>query len=171
MALYPTGIGRRHGPFWLGGVLTGAAFARLAAMLQFLKAIVVLGLVVTMIASFLGAFLPQTSQAGLAVVIPAAIGAIILASAVVIVVRAAVLTAARRHTGWVRSVTGPNGRYLFFVLLLGWTGGMLLMPVFAQAWEPGLNGAPSPALGGLAFMGLLVGVFLWMGFVWSVISE
>jgi len=149
----------------------GSPFARLAAMLKLVKNLVLLGFVITMIFCFLGAFLPQTSQAGVIIVVTAAIGAIILASLVILVVFAAELVPSRRYTSWVRSITGPNGRYLFLVLLLAWTGGMLFMPVFAQAWIPGLNGAPSPALGGLALAGLLLGVFLFLGFIWSVIGE
>jgi hypothetical protein len=140
-------------------------------MLNALKGLVLLGFVVTMIFCFLGAFLPKTSQAGVIIVVTAAISAIILASVVILVVFSAELVPSRRYTGWVKAITGPNGRYLFFFLLLAWTGAMLFMPVFAQAWIPGLNGAPSPALGGLALAGLLVGVFLFLGFVWSVIGE
>ena len=140
-------------------------------MLNALKSIVLLGLVVTMIFCFMGAFLPQTSQAGLPTVLAAVTGAIVLASVVVLIVLAVDLVPSRRYTSWAKSITGPNGRYLFLFLLLGWSGAMLLMPVFAQAWVPGLNGAPSPALGGLALVGLLAGVFLFLGFVWSVIGE
>ncbi len=140
-------------------------------MLQALKAIVVLGLVVTIIASVLGAFIPQIPPGQAITVVSALVGGIILATIVVLLAMSAELVPSRRYTGWVRSITGPNGRYLFFVLLLAWTGAMLFMPVLAQVVQPGLNGAPSPALGGLAFVGLLAGVFLFMGFVWSVISE
>jgi hypothetical protein len=73
-----------------------------------------------------------------------------------------VLTAARRHTGWVDSITGPNGRWLFLILIVVWGAAMALLA---------LAGAGPLQSGALAFIGLLAGVFLFMGFIWSVIGE
>ena len=36
----------------------------------------------------------------------------------------AALVLETRFTGWVRSIMGPNGRYLFIVLLVAWVIGM-----------------------------------------------
>ena len=68
----------------------------------------------------------------------------------------------RRHTGWVRSITGPNGRWLFVVLLLVWGAGMAFLA--SQNLGPQQAGAP-------ALVGLFAGIFLFMGFIWSVIGE
>ena len=68
----------------------------------------------------------------------------------------------RRHTGWVRSIIGPNGRWLFLVLLLVWGAGMAFLA--SQNLGPQQAGAP-------ALVGLFVGIFLFMGFIWSVIGE
>lgn len=68
----------------------------------------------------------------------------------------------RRHTGWVRSIIGPNGRWLFVVLLLVWGVGMAFLA--SQNLGPQQAGAP-------ALVGLFVGIFVFMGFIWSVIGE
>jgi hypothetical protein len=89
---------------------------------------------------------------------------IVLVASVVTVVLIAkpVLTATRRYTGWVETVTGPNGRWLFVILIVLWGASMAALALIG----------PAPLEGGaLAFIGLLVGVFLFMGFIWSVIGE
>jgi hypothetical protein len=68
----------------------------------------------------------------------------------------------RRYTGWVRSITGPSGRWLFLVLLLIWGGGM----AFLASLGLGPQDAGAPAL-----VGLFAGIFLFMGFIWAVIGE
>jgi hypothetical protein len=68
----------------------------------------------------------------------------------------------RRYVGWVRTVTGPNGRWLFLVLLLGW--GAVMAVLASMNLGPQQAGAP-------AFLLLFVGIFLFMGFIWSVIGE
>jgi hypothetical protein len=88
---------------------------------------------------------------------------VLVASAVTVVLIAKpVLTATRRYTGWVETVTGPNGRWLFVILIVLWGASMAALALIG----------PAPLEGGaLAFIGLLVGVFLFMGFIWSVIGE
>ena len=89
---------------------------------------------------------------------------IVMAASIVTVVLIAkpVLTAGRRYTGWVESITGPNGRWLFLILIVLWGLAMAALALIG----------PAPLEGGaLAFIGLLVGVFLFMGFIWSVIGE
>lgn len=68
----------------------------------------------------------------------------------------------RRYVGWVRSVTGPNGRWLFLFLLLVWGA--------AMAFLASQNLGPQQA-GGPALIGLFAGIFLFMGFIWAVIGE
>ena len=68
----------------------------------------------------------------------------------------------RRYVGWTRSVTGPNGRWLFLVLLVAW--GVVMGFLATQNLGPQQAGAP-------AFVLLFVGIFLFMGFIWSVIGE
>ena len=89
-------------------------------------------------------------------------GAILLSVIMVWVFLKVALVPERRHTGWVRSVTGPNGRWLFLVLLLVWGAAMAFLA--AQGYGPQQVGAP-------ALVGLFVGIFLFMGFIWAVIGE
>ncbi|CAN5765867.1 hypothetical protein BH24CHL5_BH24CHL5_06040 [soil metagenome] len=94
---------------------------------------------------------------------PAAlIGSILLAALMVFILLRAALVPGQRHTGWVRSVTGPNGRWLFLILLVLWGG--------AMAFLASLNLGPQQT-GAPAFVGLFAGIFLFMGFIWSVIGE
>ena len=89
---------------------------------------------------------------------------LVLAAAIITVVLIAkpVLTAGRRYTGWVNTITGPNGRWLFLILIVIWGVAMAALALLG----------PTPLQGGaLAFIGLLAGVFLFMGFIWSVIGE
>ena len=72
------------------------------------------------------------------------------------------LTASRRETGWVHSITGPNGRWLMLILLVIWG---VAMAVLASSGMTSLQG------GAWAFIGLLAGTFLFMGFIWAVIGE
>ncbi len=72
------------------------------------------------------------------------------------------LVPSRRYTGWVRSITGPNGRWFFLLLIVLWVSGMAFLASLGLG--PQQIGAP-------AFMGLFVGIFLFMGFIWSVIGE
>lgn len=90
--------------------------------------------------------------------------AIVLGAAIVTVALIAkpILTAGRRYTGWVETVTGPNGRWFFLILIVLWGAAMAALALIG----------PTPLQGGaLAFVGLLAGVFLFMGFIWSVIGE
>ncbi len=72
------------------------------------------------------------------------------------------LVPSRRYTGWVRTLTSINTRWLFFLLILGWIGAMFLLA--SQGLGPQQMGAP-------ALLGLFAGIFLFMGFIWAVIGE
>jgi hypothetical protein len=93
--------------------------------------------------------------AGLLIVLVASIAAVVL-------IAKPILTAARRHTPWVETITGPNGKWLFLLLIVIWGAMMALLA---------LSGAGPLQGGALAFIGLLAGVFLFMGFIWAVIGE
>jgi hypothetical protein len=69
----------------------------------------------------------------------------------------------RRYTAWVRNlITSMNARYFFSLLLVLWVAGMGFLA---------LQNLPATVVGGLALIGLFVGIFIFMGFIWSVIGE
>jgi hypothetical protein len=74
-------------------------------------------------------------------------------------------TAADGRSRWTKRITGPNGKWLFGLLFLGWAVvfgvGLQLVPH---------EGANTP-YGGLGLIALFTGVFISMGFLWSVIGE
>jgi phosphoglycerol transferase MdoB-like AlkP superfamily enzyme len=92
----------------------------------------------------------------------ALIGSIALAALVSLIILAVALVPSRRYTGWAKSLTGPNGRWFFLLLILLWSGGMAFLASLGMG--PQQNGSP-------AFVGLLAGIFIFMGFIWSVIGE
>jgi hypothetical protein len=92
----------------------------------------------------------------------ALVGSIVLGAVMVWLFLKVALVSERRHTGWARSITGPNGRWMFLILLLLWGGAM----AFLAMLDLGPQQAGAPAL-----VGLFVGIFLFMGFIWSVIGE
>jgi hypothetical protein len=92
----------------------------------------------------------------------ALVGAILLATLMVWIIAKSALTPSRRYTGWVRSITGPNGRWLFLILLVLW--GLAMGYLASLGLGPQQAGAP-------ALVGLFIGIFLFMGFIWSVIGE
>jgi len=68
----------------------------------------------------------------------------------------------RRRTAWVEAITNVNAKYLFLGLIIVWA---LSMGFLAS------RGMEVNALGGWALMGLFAGIFIFMGFIWSVIGE
>ena len=92
----------------------------------------------------------------------ALIGSVGLATLVVAIILAVALVPSRRNTSWAGAITGPNGRWLFLLLIVAWSGAMLALS---------LAGLSELAGGAFAFLGLLAGVFIFMGFIWSVIGE
>lgn len=82
---------------------------------------------------------------------------------VVIFVKAAMSSDGRSR--WTRRITGPNGKWFFGLLFIGWAVvfGVALQLVPHQ-------GANSP-YGGLGLIALFSGFFISMGFIWSVIGE
>ncbi|CAN5815898.1 hypothetical protein BH24CHL6_BH24CHL6_03370 [soil metagenome] len=92
----------------------------------------------------------------------ALLGSIFLAALMMYIFVKVALVPERRFTGWARGITGPNGRWLFLILLLGWGAGMAFLASLGLG--PQQAGAP-------AFVGLFVGIFLFMGFIWAVVGE
>ena len=68
----------------------------------------------------------------------------------------------RRHAAGPDGITGPNGRWLFLILILAWIAAMAFLAS---------SGLPALAVGGIALVRLFVGFFLFMGFIWAVIGE
>jgi hypothetical protein len=90
------------------------------------------------------------------------IGSVGLATIMVLLILKVALVPTQRYTGWAKSITGPNGRWFFLILILLWIVSMGLLAY---------SGQPALVLGAFAFVGLLIGVFLFMGFIWAVIGE
>jgi hypothetical protein len=90
------------------------------------------------------------------------IGSVGLATILVVLMLRVALVPAQRYSGWAKSLTGPNGRWFFLFLILLW---IVFMSLLA------LSGQSALVVGAIAFLGLLTGVFLFMGFIWSVIGE
>lgn len=72
---------------------------------------------------------------------------------------------AEGSTSWQRRITGPNAKWLFGLLFVGWA---LLFGIGLQ-FVPH-EGANSP-YGGLGLIALFTGFFIMMGFLWAVIGE
>ncbi len=133
-------------------LLDSAAMERLQRV-GGIVAFLVLGVVVV---SLVGGFQTAIAQP-VALLLGIAMGALMVA----IFLRVA-LVPERRYTGWVRSITNRNARYLFGLLVLLWIGGM--------GFLASLN-LPANTVGGPALVGLFAGFFIFMGFIWAVISE
>jgi hypothetical protein len=89
------------------------------------------------------------------------IGSVLFAGILSIIMLRVALVPEQRYVGWARAIGGPNGRWFFLILILLWTVGMAFLASL------GLGGLQT---GALAFVGLLIGIFLFMGFIWSVIG-
>jgi hypothetical protein len=68
----------------------------------------------------------------------------------------------RRRTGWVEALTNVNTKYLFLVLIVAWA--------LAMGYLASLN-LEVNTVGVPALVGLFAGIFIFMGFIWSVIGE
>ena len=89
-------------------------------------------------------------------------GAVLLAVVISFILLRVALVPEQRYVGWVRMIGGPNGRWFFLILIIVWCAGMAFLASLGLG--PQQQGAP-------AFLGLLIGTFLFMGFIWSVIGE
>jgi hypothetical protein len=92
----------------------------------------------------------------------ALIGSIALGALMVLIILGVALVPSRRHTNWASMITGPNGRWFFLLLIVLWGTGMAFLASLGLG--PQQAGAP-------AMVGLFAGIFIFMGFIWSVIGE
>jgi hypothetical protein len=96
---------------------------------------------------------------------PIEFGAAVTVTTVMIVIILRAAMSAEGRAGWVRRITGPNAKWLFGLLFLGWAVvfgiGLQLVPH---------EGANSP-YGGLGLIAMFSGFFIMMGFLWAVIGE
>jgi hypothetical protein len=90
------------------------------------------------------------------------LGGILMGALFVAFLLAVMIVPDRRRTGWVRALTNVNTKYLFGLLIVAWVIAMLILSNL---------GLVATEVGGLALIGLFIGVFIFMGFIWSVIGE
>ena len=96
---------------------------------------------------------------------PIEFGASVTAVSVMILILARAALAADGKAAWTRRITGPNSKWLFTFLALGWA---LVFGIGLQLVPH--EGANSP-YGGLGLIALFSGFFIMMGFLWAVIGE
>ncbi len=89
-------------------------------------------------------------------------GGVLLGAAMVAFLLTIMLVPERRRTAWVEVITTVNAKYFFLALIIGWS---LAMGYLAT------RGFEVNTLGGWALIGLFAGIFIFMGFIWSVIRE
>ncbi len=89
-------------------------------------------------------------------------GGVLLGAAMVTLLVTVMLVPERRRTAWVEAITTVNARYLFGALIIVWA----LAMGFLASMDLGVNTVGVPAL-----IGLFAGIFIFMGFIWSVIGE
>ncbi len=90
------------------------------------------------------------------------LGGILMGAVMVAILMTVMLVPDRRNVGWVKALTNVNTRYLFGALIVLW---VLVMGFLASL------ALPATQEGGLALIGMFAGIFIFLGFVWSVIGE
>ncbi len=89
-------------------------------------------------------------------------GGVLLGAAMVTLLVTVMLVPERRRTAWVEAITTVNAKYLFGGLIIVWA----LSMGFLASMNLEVNTVGVPAL-----IGLFAGIFIFMGFIWSVIGE
>lgn len=89
-------------------------------------------------------------------------GGVLLGALLVSLLLIIMLVPERRRTAWVQAITTVNAKYLFLVLIIVWALSMGLL----ASLNLEVNAVGVPAL-----IGLFAGIFIFMGFIWSVIGE
>jgi hypothetical protein len=89
-------------------------------------------------------------------------GGVLLGALMVALLLIIMLVPERRRTGWVQAITSVNAKYLFLALIIAWS----LAMGFLASMNLEVNTVGVPAL-----IGLFAGIFIFMGFIWSVIGE
>jgi hypothetical protein len=90
------------------------------------------------------------------------IGGVLLGTFMVSLLLIVLIVPERRRVAWVHAITSVNARYLFLLLIIGWALAMGLLASLGL----GVQTVGVPAL-----VGLFAGIFIFMGFIWSVIGE
>jgi hypothetical protein len=90
------------------------------------------------------------------------LGGVLLGSLMVGFLLIIMIVPERRRTAWVEAITTVNAKYLFLVLIIAWALSMGLLA--SMNLEANTVGVP-------ALVGLFAGIFIFMGFIWSVIGE
>jgi hypothetical protein len=124
-------------------------------VLGYALALVVLGMVIV---SLYGAFRTELEKSQFV----GFIGGVVLGALMVALLMLILIVPERRRTAWVRAVTSVNAKYLFFVLIIAW--GLAMGLLASLDLEVNTVGVP-------ALVGLFAGIFIFMGFIWSVIGE
>jgi hypothetical protein len=129
-------------------------------MLGYLLALVMLGVVLF---SLYGAFRTELEKSQyLGITGVGFVGGIVLGAFLVSVIAIVLIVPERRRTAWVKAITSVNAKYLFLGLIILWVASMGLLASF----DLSVNTVGVPAL-----IGLFAGIFIFMGFIWSVIGE
>ena len=121
----------------------------------YILALVLLGVVVV---SLYGAFRTELEKSQFI----GFIGGVMLGMFMVSLLLVILIVPERRRTAWVQAITTVNAKYLFLVLIIGWALSMGLLA--SLNLEVNTVGVP-------ALIGLFAGIFIFMGFIWSVIGE
>lgn len=90
------------------------------------------------------------------------IGGIVLGAMLVGLIMVVLIVPERRRVAWVEAITTVNAKYLFLVLVVAWALAMAMLA--SLNLEVNTVGVP-------ALVGLFAGIFIFMGFIWSVIGE
>jgi energy-converting hydrogenase Eha subunit E len=90
------------------------------------------------------------------------LGGVALGTIMVSLIMVILIVPERRRTAWVQAITTVNAKYLFLALIIGWALSMGLLA--SLNLEVNTVGVP-------ALIGLFAGIFIFMGFIWSVIGE
>ena len=123
--------------------------------LGYVAAFLLLGAVVTALYGALRTELEASSYIGF-------IGGVLLGAVMVAFLLIVMLVPERRRTAWVEAITTVNAKYLFLALIIAWA----LAMGFLASMDLEVNTVGVPAL-----LGLFAGIFIFMGFIWSVIGE
>ena len=123
--------------------------------LGYIAAFLILGAVITAVYGAFRAELERSSYIGF-------IGGVVLGTVLVSFLVVVMLVPERRRTAWVQAITTVNAKYLFLVLIVVWA----LAMGFLASMNLEVNTVGVPAL-----LGLFAGIFIFMGFIWSVIGE
>jgi hypothetical protein len=123
--------------------------------LGYVLAIVLLGVVIF---SLYGAFRTEFEKSHFI----GFLGGVVLGTIMVSLIMVILIVPERRRSAWVEAITTVNAKYLFLGLIIAWVLSMgLLASLNLQ-----VNTVGVPAL-----IGLFAGIFIFMGFIWSVIGE